>query len=172
MMPQTTIREFNGEDAVRVRELFITVNRTLSPPDMREAFEAYIDRSLVEEIDRIPDYYGERAGSFWVAVRGAAIVGMFGLEPSADHSFELRRMYVDPSVRRGGIASMMLQFAEEESRRRGKGKMTLSTSELQQAAIGLYKKEGYHLIREIVATTGTNKTIGRGIRRFYFEKAL
>jgi putative acetyltransferase len=81
-------------------------------------------------------------------------------------------MYVDPSVRRGGIASMMLQFAEEESRRRGKGKMTLSTSELQQAAIGLYKKEGYHLIREIVATTGTNKTIGRGIRRFYFEKAL
>ena len=48
------IRPFAAQDAAQVRALFITVNRLLSPPDLRDAFEAYIERALTEEIDRIP----------------------------------------------------------------------------------------------------------------------
>jgi hypothetical protein len=44
-----TIRRFEEPDAGAVRALFITVNRLLSPPDMRAAFEDYIARSLAEE---------------------------------------------------------------------------------------------------------------------------
>ena len=55
-----TIRPFAEKDAAAVRELFITVNRLLSPPNLRDAFEAYIARALTEEIDRITAYYGER----------------------------------------------------------------------------------------------------------------
>ncbi len=117
MVGEITIREFKADDAVAVRELFIAVNRMLSPPAMREAFEAYIDRSLREEINRVAEYYGGCGGSFWVATQDGVIVGMFGLEPSDNSSFELRRMYVDPAVRRCGIGRMMLQFAEEESRK-------------------------------------------------------
>ncbi len=51
-------------------------------------------------------------------------------------------------------------------------KMTLSTSELQEAAVELYKKAGYWLMHEMIAVTESNKTIGRGVRRFYFEKEL
>ena len=65
---EVTIRPFAEQDAVQVRELFITVNRLLSPPDLRDVFEAYIERALTEEMDRIPAYYGERDGGFWVAV--------------------------------------------------------------------------------------------------------
>ena len=36
---------------------------------MRAAFEAYIARSLTEEMDRVAAYYGERGGGFWVALR-------------------------------------------------------------------------------------------------------
>src|SRR6185503_9943606 len=57
-----TIRPFRNEDAKPVRDLFITVNRGLAPPGGEDAFEAYIARSLAEEIDRIPDYYGQRDG--------------------------------------------------------------------------------------------------------------
>jgi putative acetyltransferase len=92
------IRSFTERDAFRVRELFVTVNRQLSPPDMREVFEAYISRSLVEEIDRITDYYRERGGGFWVATRGHRMIGMFGLERGTRGSFEVLRMYVDPSA--------------------------------------------------------------------------
>ena len=103
---EITIRPFAGRDAAQVRALFITVNRLLSPPDLRDAFEAYIERALTEEIGRIPAYYGERDGGFWVAVKGDKVVGTFGLERASDDAMELRRMYVDPSVRRRGIATV------------------------------------------------------------------
>ena len=88
------IRPFQADDAIPVRQLFIEVNRGLAPPDMREAFEGYIQRSIDEEVGRIADYCAEKAGGFWVAVRGDALIGMFGLEPS-EMGMELRRMYTD-----------------------------------------------------------------------------
>lgn len=172
MRPEINIRPFEDQDADSVRELFVTVNRLLSPPNMREAFEAYIARSLVEEMDRISAYYDERGGAFWVACRYSDIVGMFGLEPFDDRSFELRRMYVSPTARRLGIASAMLRFAEKECLRMEIRRMELSTSELQPAAVELYRRAGYSLIREVVADHASNKTIGGGIRRFHFSKNL
>ena len=50
--------------------------------------------------------------------------------------------------------------------------LTLSTSEIQEAAIALYKDAGYKLLHEETVDTPSNKTVGSGIRRYYFEKAL
>jgi GNAT superfamily N-acetyltransferase len=161
----------------QVRELFIIVNRLLSPPHMRDAFEAYIARSLTEEMDRVAAYYvaayyDERGGGFWAALRDEKVVGMFGLEPAAPDAMELRRMYVDPSARRHGIARLMLRFAEAECRRLNVRRLELSTSELQPAALELYRDAGYRLLHEVVAEQASNKTLGGGIRRYYFEKIL
>jgi putative acetyltransferase len=166
------IREFSPDDAAGVRELFIRVNRLLAPPDMKDAFEVYIAQSLKEEIDRISDYYREREGGFWVAVGRGKIVGTFGLEASGDGAMELRRMYVDSDLRRRGIAKGMLHFAEQECRRRGRPRMDLSTSALQQEALALYRNVGYQLVREEVAVASSNKTVGGGIRRYHFSKIL
>ena len=166
------IRSFVEEDAPQVRELHILVNRLLSPPDLREAFEGYIERSLAGEIDRIEAYYREHEGGFWVAAQNAKLVGMFGLERASPDSMELRRMYVDPGARRQGIAKEMLRFAEDECRRRKISRLELSTAELQGAALALYRSAGYQVVREELAQAGTNKTVGSGIRRFYFEKRL
>lgn len=166
------IRDFRPDDAVAVRALFIRVNRLLAPARMKEAFESYIARSLAEEIDGIADYYSERKGGFWVADGGGRIVGMFGLEPSGPDAMELRRMYVDPDVRRQGIARRMLDFAEQECRRRKRFRMDLSTSELQAEALALYRNAGYELVREEIALAASNKTLGGGIRRYHFTKAL
>lgn len=166
------VRGFEAQDRVAVRDLFVLVNRLLAPPALRDAFEAYIARSLAEEMDRVAAYYAERSGGFWVALRGEALVGMFGLEAAGPEAMELRRMYVAPSARRGGIGRTMLQFAENEVRQRGGRRMDLSTSELQPAAVGLYQAAGYRLVREVVSDEASNKTIGGGVRRFHFEKVL
>jgi GNAT superfamily N-acetyltransferase len=167
-----TIRPFQQQDAAEVRDLFIIVNRLLSPPHMRQAFESYIARSLAEEMDRVAVYYEAHNGGFWVAVRDEKLVGMFGLEAGSPGALELRRMYVDPSARRSGIARQMLRFAEEECRQRGMPKIELSTSDLQPAAVALYRQAGYHLLRQITAEDASNKTVGGGILRYYFEKKL
>ena len=169
---EVTIRPFAEQDAAQVRELFITVNRLLSPPHLRDAFEAYIERALAEEIDRITAYYGERDGGFWVAVKGDKVVGTFGLERASDDAMELRRMYVDPSARRQGIARRMLQFAEDECRSRNVSRLQLSTAEIQQAALALYKKAGHRLVAEETVEAVSDKTVGSGILRYYLEKTL
>ena len=81
-------------------------------------------------------------------------------------------MYVDPSARRSGIARLMLRFAEAECRRLDMQRLELSTSELQPAALELYRHAGYRLLNEAVAEQASNKTLGGGIRRYYFEKML
>ena len=148
MDAEVTIRPFAEQDAAQVRELFITVNRLLRPPHLRDAFEAYIERALREEIDRIPACYSERDGGFWVAIAGDKVVGTFGLERASDDAMELRRMYVDPSARRRGIARRMLQFAQDECRSRNVSRLQLSTAEIQQAALALYRNAGYRIVHE------------------------
>jgi putative acetyltransferase len=81
-------------------------------------------------------------------------------------------MYVDPGARRHGIARHMVHFAEDECRRREISRLELSTSELQEAALALYRNAGYRLMREDLAQIRSNKTVGAGIRRFYFKKWL
>lgn len=166
------IRPFAEQDAAQVRDLFIRVNRLLSPPDLRDAFETYIERALADEIDRISAYYGEHRGGFWVAVKGDQVVGTVGLERAPDNSMEVRRMYVEPAARRQGIARQMLQFVEDECRRRDIFRVELSTAEIQSAAISLYQNAGYKLVRIETADALSNKTVGSGIRRYFFEKNL
>lgn len=173
MADALVIRPFVETDAPAVRELFVRINRLLAPPAMKDAFEAYIASSIDEEIGRISDYYATKDGSFWVADDEGRLAGMFGLETAVGgHAMELRRMYVDPGLRRRGIARTMLAFAENECRRRGVRRLELSTSEVQAAALSLYRNSGYRLVREEVAAATTNKTVGGGIRRFYFSKTL
>ena len=166
------IRPFRDADGTRVRELFIEVNRLLSPAELRDAFEAYIERALADEIDRIEAYYAEHGGAFWVVTLRGGLVGMFGLERASDDAMELRRMYVDPSARRLGIGRRMLLYAEAECRRRGFKRLELSTAEIQTEAIALYRSCGYRLTRKELAEHGSNKTVGSGMRRLYFEKTL
>jgi putative acetyltransferase len=166
------IRRYAEGDHAVVRALFVAVNRELAPPDLREAFESYIGRSLAEEIDRLSDYYTSRQGAFFVAHEGETLAGMFGLEGLGSAAAELRRMYVAASFRRRGLARKMLDHAEHVCRQAGTPVLTLSTSELQQAALAFYRNAGYALVREETAAAQSNKTIGGDIRRYYFQKNL
>ncbi len=167
-----TIRPFDAVDAEAVREIFIRVNRHLAPDHMAEAFDAYIVRSLREEIDRIADYYGSRDGRFFVAEQVTSIIGFYGLESTEPDAMELRRMYVDPSHRGSGTGRALLAHAEAQARRLGKARLILSTSELQVAALALYRASGYSERRNEIVDSQSNKTLGAGLRRFHFEKSL
>lgn len=167
-----TIRRYHDDDREAVMDLFVRVNQSLAPPDMREAFAAYVERSLAEEIGRISQYYNAARGrSFWVATDGSRLLGHFGLEP-VERAIEVRRMYVDFAFRRAGLARAMLQHAEICARQNGFAKIVLSTSSLQLPALTLYRSAGYELQREEIAESSSLRTVGNGIRRFYLEKPL
>jgi GNAT superfamily N-acetyltransferase len=167
------IRPYADRDKDAVLALFTRVNRALAPDAMRAAFEDYIALSIREEVGRIPDYYQPQNGaSFWVGELDGTLLGMFGIERHDGSAAELRRMYVAPEVRRRGIARAMLAYAEQVCREAGYRRLVLSTSELQPAAIALYRATGYRLAYEAVATTATTKTVGGNLRRYHFVKEL
>jgi putative acetyltransferase len=163
------IRGYRDEDRVLVRDLFIRVNREIAPDALRPEFEAYIARALIEEVDRIPDYYADRNGNFWVVEDADAVVAMYGLECLDEGTAEIRRMYVDSGMRRRGFGRALLAHAGNICRETGIQILKLSTSELQGSAIAFYRACGFRLTHEEIATVWTNKTIGLGLRRFHFE---
>jgi GNAT superfamily N-acetyltransferase len=165
------IRRYRDADRAAVRDLFIRINRELATPALRDAFERYMAISLRDEIDRLADYYAERHGAFFVVYDGGTLAGVFGLEGLGTPSAELRRMYVDAPYRRRGLARVMLGFAEETCRDAGTRVLTLSTSQLQQAALAFYRASGYRLVSEETGAAQSNKTVGN-IRRYHFEKVL
>ena len=166
------LRPYAGPDHAAVRALFIAVNRALAPPEMRDTFEHYIERSLAEEIDRIDAYYAEHEGRFMISVRNGQFVGMFGLEMSGPEGMELRRMYVAPGARRSGIGRFMLRHAENLAQSSGARRLVLNTTELQPEALALYRTSGFTQTKVDIALAATNKTVGSGIRRYHFEKWL
>ena len=166
-----TIRRYREGDHAAVRELFISINRQLATPALREAFASYLVVSLRDEIDRLGEYYAERKGVFFVVHEGERLAGVFGIERLGAEAAELRRMYVDTPYRRRGLARMMLARAEQACRDAGTRVLTLSTSELQQAALALYRASGFRLVSEETGAAQSNKTVG-AIRRYHFEKHL
>lgn len=172
MNENIVVRPFAPSDAQAVTDLFVAVNRQLAPQHLTEAFEVYIEDSIAAEIGRIAEYYRDKKGQFRVVTAGSELVGMFGLEPYGSDAMELRRMYVDPAWRRRGIAGKMLRVAEDDCRRLGLARLELSTSEIQGDALSFYRRSGYRPDREEIVNTASNKTIGGGIRRFYFSKML
>jgi GNAT superfamily N-acetyltransferase len=166
------IRRYTQADDAAVRDLFIRINAELAPRELRAAFETYMATSLQDEIGRLAEYYADRHGSFWVAHEGDRLAGMFGLEGVGAAAAELRRMYVDVPFRKRGLARQMLAHAERICRAAGTPALTLSTSELQQAALAFYRKSGYRLVREETGAAQSNKTVGGDLRRYHFEKIL
>ena len=173
-MSQVTVRAFDeARDAAGVSDLFERVNRELAPLPMAGDFERYIALARREGIDRLPAYYAGAGCGFWIGedARGT-LLGTYGLEPAGEDAVELRRMYVAPEARRRGIARTLLADAQERGRACGFPRMVLSTSEVQVAALALYREAGFTLMREELAEGATNKTVGGGLRRFHFEKGL
>ncbi|NQV82530.1 MAG: GNAT family N-acetyltransferase [Rhodospirillales bacterium] len=172
-MDTLIIRPYRPDDLDRVKAIFIEWNRHIAGPDNAAAFEVYIQRALDAEILHIPDFYQKVPGcGFWVADLAGVVVGMAGIERLDDTQAEVRRMYVDAEHRRRGIGVRLLSHVEDFCVEEGYARVLLSTSEMQEAALALYRAQGYRLDREEVAEQQTTRAVGGGVRRFYFVKEL
>jgi len=166
------IRRYRPADRASVIELFRQSMWELAPPELGAQFQSYVERAIGEELGRIEEYYFGREGQgFWVAGE-ERVLGMVGVERHDGDAGELRRMAVDESHRRRGIARELLAFAEAFCREAGYRRIVLSTSQLQAAARRLYESSGYRLVREEAAAPASHKSVGAGLTRFHYEKAL
>ena len=92
-------------------------------------------------------------GAFYVGYRDDRPVTMGGWRFRPDVSrlgsqraVEVKRMYVAPSARRGGLARLVLAHLEATSRTAGADVIILETGTAQPEAMALYESAGYQRI--------------------------
>jgi GNAT superfamily N-acetyltransferase len=167
------VRRYRPADRPAIIGLFRAFMQELTPPPLEREFAAYVETAIREELGDIEGYYLSREDQgFWLADESGAVIGMAGIERHAQDAAELRRMAVAAAHRRRGVGRALLAAAEEFCARRGYRKVILSTSELQVPARRLYETRGYRLVREQADAPASHKSVGAGLTRYHYEKAL
>lgn len=114
--------------------------------------------STDDELRALPASYRERGGAFWVAERDGTLIATCGVFPVAPATFELRKMYLLPGRRGGGLGTRLLGVAIEWARARGATRIVLDTVEAMTAAIRFYEAHGF--VRDDAEIRGARCTRG------------
>jgi GNAT superfamily N-acetyltransferase len=100
-----------------------------------------------------PTQFEVPAGAFYVGYRDGAPLTMGGWRfrtdvsrLSSDRPVEVKRMYVVPAARRGGLARLMLAHLEATARTAGADVVLLETGTRQPEAMALYASWGYERV--------------------------
>ncbi|NTU83153.1 MAG: GNAT family N-acetyltransferase [Chloroflexales bacterium] len=96
-----------------------------------------------EDLHHIEDIYFD-GGEFMVGVLDDRIVAMGALRRTTAERAAIKRMRVHPDHQGRGYGQTILTYLEERARALGYKTLYLSTTDRQQAAQGLYLKNGYH----------------------------
>jgi len=96
------------------------------------------------DLRNIEAAYSARGGCFDVLVSDAGeIVGTIGVYPVSDTICELRKMYLEKSIRGQGHGRRLLEHALARARQLGFDRMVLETANVLKAAVGLYERHGF-----------------------------
>lgn len=129
------LRPASNQDRPAIERLVFGVLREfgLSP-------DAHTDADLRD----IEAAYMRAGGMFDVLVspRGE-ILGTIGLCPVSKSTCELRKMYLDKSIRGQGHGRRLLEHALTRAKQLGFSRITLETANVLLAAIALYERRGF-----------------------------
>ena len=89
------------------------------------------------------EHLGPGLGTFLIARLDGMAVGCGALKRLDETTVEVKRMYVEPELRRKGVAKAILQSLEDQARALGANRLVLETGIYQDEAIGLYRSFGF-----------------------------
>ena len=105
-------------------------------------------------------------GAFVIAYLDEVAVGCVAVRRIDGTTAELKRMYVNPSVRGRGIGRALVAALEQEARLLGVTRVVLETGTRLAPAIGLYESMGYTripLFGEYLSSPDTSLCFGRSL---------
>lgn len=130
------MRDARPADIEPVRELLLEYEAWLGVDLCFQGFE--------EELTSLPgDYAPERGGALLVVDGPDGLVGCVGLRRLDEATCELKRLYVRPSARGGGLGRRLLEAAVERARAGGYRALRLDTLPQMGTAQALYRAAGF-----------------------------
>lgn len=120
------IRKFNWEDLPAIVDL--------------EARSFEVGAYSMEELTAV---FSNPSSFNYLAEENGKIVGYIVAIPLDNSSADIESIAVDPTVQRGGVGSMLMEYIEEEMLARGYSVSILEVREKNLEAIAFYQKHGY-----------------------------
>lgn len=96
-----------------------------------------------DDLNQVEDVYINAGGEFYVGELDGEIVAMGALKRDSDDRAEVKRMRVHPDHQRKGYGQMILSALENRAKALGFSVLFLDTAVIQEAARGLYEKNGF-----------------------------
>jgi len=125
------IRQFQPQDQQRCIELFTKGLCSYKTPPHNIINPWFVEEKLKTDMGNIQQYYIDKhQHNFWVAELNGLVVGCVGAWPdinNAIESLELIRMSVDVSVRRKGVATLLIAQVERFALAEGFSKVVLAS---------------------------------------------
>jgi ribosomal protein S18 acetylase RimI-like enzyme len=115
---------------------------------MRSAFAPYMRRLGREIMADAYAWFTEAIaqGDIYLALDGGEIVGAIATR-RRDADMELALISVSPTRQKVGIASFMIGKVAEIARSRGSKTLSLTTAEMMEDRIRLYRRHGFDIVR-------------------------
>lgn len=132
----------------------IEIREALDPADiatvrslMQEYQEALgVDlsfQSFATELETLPGEYASPRGRLLLAWDGDAVAGCVAMRPLTDETCEMKRLYVRPGFRTGGVSRKLAERVIAEARSVGYRQMYLDTLPTMSGAQQLYERLGF-----------------------------
>ena len=128
----------SAADVAAAKALFLDYARALGVSLAFQDFEG--------EMAAFPGAYGPPRGALLVAERGGAVVGAVALRDLGDGVCEMKRLYLKPAARSGGLGRRLAEAIVAEGRRLGYRAMRLDTLPTMTEAQALYRSLGFREI--------------------------
>jgi putative acetyltransferase len=77
------------------------------------------------------------------------VVGTVAIRPKDESTCEIKRLYLHPDARGGGLGQRLYEHAEAFARRAGYGRIWLDSSRRFTRARKLYERNGFELLEEV-----------------------
>lgn len=103
-------------------------------------------RRMDREIRGLPGEYGTPRGEFVLAFRGRVPVGCAGLRRLTERTAEIKRVYVRPGARGGGVGTRLVGALMQRAGRLGYRRIRLDTLPGMEEAIEMYRRLGFREI--------------------------
>ena len=100
-------------------------------------------QNFAAEIESLPREYGPPDGCFVLAAQDGRFVGCGGVRRHDASAGEMKRLYVVPGAREGGIARLIVEQLIAHARQRGYGLLLLDTLPTMDGAQALYRSLGF-----------------------------
>ena len=101
-------------------------------------------QGFAQEVDSLPGPYAPPEGELLLAKRGDHVLGCIALKPlEPPRVAEIKRLFVRPQARKLGVGKALVAAVIAAAGKLGYGEIKLDTLPQMEAAIALYKNNGF-----------------------------